>query len=141
LTNASARSATAPTAVDGEGVTAVGDLFDLGDRLVLSLALERCVCDRPRDRLHQSHARRRHVVGLIQLRLVVEGIRPAVLELVQGESDGTAPVKGVSKPGLAARNAEIGSGSTPRNGPGSIATVAADKPRSAMICASSPPVE
>jgi hypothetical protein len=41
----------APTAVDGERVTAVGDLVDLGDRGVLSLALERCVCDRPRHRV------------------------------------------------------------------------------------------
>src|SRR5215217_3469729 len=40
-----------PTAVDGERVTAVGGLFDLGDRRVLSLALERCVCDRPRHRV------------------------------------------------------------------------------------------
>ena len=30
----------APTAVDGERVTAVGDLFDLGDRRVVSLAFE-----------------------------------------------------------------------------------------------------
>ena len=49
--------------------------------------------------------------------------------------------KGFRSTGLADRNAEIGSGSTPRNGPGSIATVAADRPRSAMICASNPPVE
>ena len=124
----------APAAVDGERVTAVGDLFDLGDSGVVPLALERCVCDRPRHRvvflsiedqqrpairvlgvqlclgprvqigvghLHQRHAWRRHVVGLVQPLglLVVEGIRPAVLELVQGESDGAAPVQGVSKHG------------------------------------------
>src|SRR5919201_5051543 len=36
----------APTAVDRERVTAVGDRLDFGDRLVVSLALERRVCDR-----------------------------------------------------------------------------------------------
>jgi hypothetical protein len=39
------------------------------------------------------------------------------------------------------RSAAIGSGSTPRKGPGSIATVAADRPRPARIWASNPPVE
>ena len=42
---------------------------------------------------------------------------------------------------MADLSAEIGSGSTPRKGPGSIATVAADKPRPAIIWASNPPVE
>ena len=42
---------------------------------------------------------------------------------------------------MEALSAEIGSGSTPRNAPGSIATVAADRPRPARIWASSPPVE
>src|SRR6185503_12569664 len=42
---------------------------------------------------------------------------------------------------MADLSAGIGRGSTPRNGPGSIATVAADRPRPAMIWASSPPVE
>jgi hypothetical protein len=40
--------------------------------------------------------------------------------------------KGFRSTGIATRNVEIGSGSTPRNGPGSIATVAADKPRSTL---------
>ena len=58
--------------------------------------------------LHQGHARRRHVVCLVEplrLLLVVEGVRPAVLELVQGEGDGTAPVQGVPEHWLADRNA------------------------------------
>jgi hypothetical protein len=115
-------------------VTAVGDRFDLGDRRVVSLSLERRLCDRHRHRvvllslddqeraairvlrielrlgarvqigkchLHQGHARRRHMVGLVEpLRLlVVQGVRPAVLELVEGEGDGTAAVQGVSKHG------------------------------------------
>ena len=50
-------------------------------------------------------------------------------------------LKGFANTGMADLSADIGSGSTPRNGPGSIATVAADKPRPAMIWASNPPVE
>jgi hypothetical protein len=50
-------------------------------------------------------------------------------------------LSGFLSTGIADRRAEIGSGRTPRNGPGSIATVAADRPRSAIVCASSPPVE
>ena len=38
-------------------------------------------------------------------------------------------------------SAEIGSGSTPRNGAESIATEAAARPRPARICVSSPPNE
>jgi len=38
-------------------------------------------------------------------------------------------------------NAEIGSGGTPRNGAGSIATDTADRPRPARIWVSSPPKE
>src|SRR4051812_40073292 len=48
---------------------------------------------------------------------------------------------GFPSTGEADFNEEIGSGSTPRKGAGSIATVAADNPRPAMICASSPPNE
>jgi hypothetical protein len=47
----------------------------------------------------------------------------------------------VPSPGDADFSAAMGSGSTPRNGAGSIATVAADSPRPAMICASNPPNE
>jgi hypothetical protein len=43
--------------------------------------------------------------------------------------------------GSAERSAEMGSGSTPRNGPGSIATAAAARPRPARICVSRPPDE
>src|SRR5438105_10165878 len=46
---------------------------------------------------------------------------------------------GFPSTGEADFNEEIGSGSTPRKGAESIATVAADSPRPAMICASSPP--
>jgi hypothetical protein len=42
-------------------------------------------------------------------------------------------LSGFPSTGQADLSAEIGSGSTPRNGPGSIATVAADKPRPAII--------
>jgi hypothetical protein len=50
-------------------------------------------------------------------------------------------LSGLESTGSAERRVEIGSGKTPRNGPGSIATVAAERPRSAMIWASKPPVE
>ena len=50
-------------------------------------------------------------------------------------------LSGFLSTGAAERSAETGSGSTPRKGPGSIATVAADSPRSAIIWASRPPVE
>ena len=43
--------------------------------------------------------------------------------------------------GLPERSAEIGSGSTPRNGAGLIATDAVDRPRPARICVSRPPKE
>jgi hypothetical protein len=43
--------------------------------------------------------------------------------------------------GPATLSVETGSGRTPRNRPGSIATVAAESPRPASIWASSPPVE
>ena len=39
------------------------------------------------------------------------------------------------------RKAEIGRGSTPRNGAASTATVAAESPLPATICASNPPNE
>src|SRR3989442_11200953 len=48
---------------------------------------------------------------------------------------------GFPSAGEADLSEEIGSGSTPRKGAGSTATVAADHPRPAMICASSPPNE
>ncbi len=48
---------------------------------------------------------------------------------------------GLLSAGNAARSADSGSGSTPRNGAASTATVAADWPRPAMICAISPPNE
>src|SRR3954471_22468191 len=48
---------------------------------------------------------------------------------------------GFPSTGEADFNEEIGSGSTPRKGAGSIATVAADSPRPPTICASSPPNE
>ena len=56
---------------------------------------------------------------------------------------GTARLRfaGLSSTGDADFSAEIGSGSTPRNGAGSIATDAAARPRPARICVSSPPNE
>ncbi len=48
---------------------------------------------------------------------------------------------GLPSTGHADLSAENGSGSTPRNGAGSIGTVAADSPRPARICASRPPNE
>ena len=48
---------------------------------------------------------------------------------------------GLPRTGNADFSAEIGSGSTPRNGAGSTATDAAERPRPAMICVSSPPKE
>jgi hypothetical protein len=50
-------------------------------------------------------------------------------------------LSGFFSTGSDTRSVETGSGSTPRNGPGSIATVAAERPRSAMSWASRPPVE
>src|SRR5207237_9425335 len=48
---------------------------------------------------------------------------------------------GLLRTGQADFNAENGSGSTPRKGAGSMATVAAARPRPARICARSPPKE
>ena len=48
---------------------------------------------------------------------------------------------GLLSTGEADLSAEIGSGSTPRNGAGSIATEAAERPRPATIWVSSPPKE
>ena len=45
---------------------------------------------------------------------------------------------GSPRTGIAERSEEIGSDSTPRNGAGSIATDAADRPRPATICAQQP---
>src|SRR3954453_12674911 len=50
-------------------------------------------------------------------------------------------VRGLASTGADTLSVDTGSGSTPRNGPGSIATVAADRPRPARIWAMSPPVE
>jgi hypothetical protein len=50
-------------------------------------------------------------------------------------------VRRLPSAGEAAFNAETGKGRTPRNGAGSIATVAFATPRPARICASSPPKE
>ena len=50
-------------------------------------------------------------------------------------------LSGLCSTALATRSAEIGSGSTPRNGAGSIATEAAERPRPATICVSRPPNE
>src|SRR5260221_10419268 len=49
--------------------------------------------------------------------------------------------KGFVRTGEAARRAEIGSGSTPRNGAGSIATEAAESPRPARVWVNRPPNE
>ena len=48
---------------------------------------------------------------------------------------------GLPSTGDADFSAEIGNGSTPRNGAGSMATDAADSPRPARICVSRPPNE
>ena len=48
---------------------------------------------------------------------------------------------GLLSTGEADRNAETGSGKTPRNGAGSIATVTDARPRPAVICARRPPNE
>ena len=50
-------------------------------------------------------------------------------------------VSGLSKNRPATLSVENGRGRTPRKTPGSIATVAAERPRPASICASKPPVE
>ena len=50
-------------------------------------------------------------------------------------------VSGLTRNGPATLIVEAGSGRTPRKTPGSIATVAAERPRPASICASKPPVE
>jgi hypothetical protein len=49
--------------------------------------------------------------------------------------------RGFNRNGPAALSVERGSGRTPRNTPGSIATVAAESPRPASIWANKPPVE
>jgi hypothetical protein len=72
------------------------------------------------------------VVEPLRLLLVVEGVRPPVLELIEGEGDRAPPV-GFRSTGAADFSELNGSGSTPRKGPASIATDAADSPRSAIM--------
>ena len=72
--------------------------------------------------------------------VLVDGVGEGVAELLVGERDGAVAVGGVARaPAMPTRRAEIGSGSTPRNGAGSIATDAADRPRPARIWVSRPP--
>jgi hypothetical protein len=85
--------------------------------------------------LHQSHPGASHVVGVVQVPrlLVVEGVGPSVLELIEREGDRAAPLSGFRSTGPADFNADTGRGRTPRNGPGSMATEAAESPRSAIM--------
>src|SRR6516165_9995438 len=116
----------APAMVDREGVAPVGNLHDLGHGGVAPLPLVGGVRDRPRHRvvLRAIDDQQRTAVGAgrVDLRL-----RPRV--------------SGLTRNGPTPRSTEAGRGSTPRKTPGSIATVAAARPRPASICASKPPVE
>jgi hypothetical protein len=93
--------------------------------------------------LGQGDPRPGHVAGLEEaLRLaLIEGIRPAVCELAEGERDRAASIPGFNRKGPLALSVETGSGRTPRNTPGSMATVAAESPRPASIWANNPPVK
>ena len=73
--------------------------------------------------------------------LLVQRVRPAVLELVERELSLPARVRGSTRNGPTRSSTEKGSGRTPRKTPGSIATVAAERPRLRCISASRPPVE
>src|SRR6266508_2660623 len=96
--------------VDGERVPAVGHLDDFGHALVVLLLLVGGVGDR-----------RRH------------GVVPLAGDDQQRTTAGVGGVDLGLGPGV-----EIGSGSTPRNGAGSIATDTAARPRPARIWVSSP---
>jgi hypothetical protein len=80
------------------------------------------------------------VVELLRL-LLAQRVRPAVLELAERERDRAAARERVDQERAHPLSTEAGRGRTPRKTPGSIATVAADSPRPASICASKPPVE
>ena len=96
-----------------------------------------------RGRLEERRAGRRHRVRLVELLglVLAHGVGEREAELLVGERDGAVAVGGVAEDRRADLSAEIGSGSTPRNGAGSIATDAAERPRPARICVSSPPKE
>src|SRR5215472_4716390 len=72
--------------------------------------------------------------------LLVQRVRPAVLELVERERDRAATRERVDQERAHPLQHRDGNGRTPRKTPGSIATVAADRPRPASICATRPPV-
>ena len=87
---------------------------------------------------------RGHRVGLVQLPWPRP--RSRRWRTRSGTGRRSAARRGCGWPGCASTgeptcSAEIGSGSTPRNGAGSIATDAADRPRPARIWVSSPPKE
>ena len=80
--------------------------------------------------LGQGDPRPGHVVGVVKaLRLVlIERVRPAVFELVEGERDGAASIPGV-QPGRSSRlERRRGAAAGRRETPWSMATVAAESP-------------
>jgi len=71
----------------------------------------------------------------------IDGVSECVPKLVVAERDRAMPVGRVAQDGRLALSEDSGSWRMPRNGAASIATVAAESPRPAMICASRPPNE
>jgi hypothetical protein len=80
------------------------------------------------------------VVELLRL-LLVQRVRPAVLELSKVSVIARPRVRGLIRNGPTPLSTEPGGGRAPRRTPGSIATVTAERPRPASICASRPSVE
>ena len=87
--------------------------------------------------------------GLLAQMLAGRGLAAATVAIDPGVFRGVLPlpasvlrgVSGLTRNGPTPLSTEAGRGRTPRKTPGSIATVAADSPRPASICASKPPVE
>jgi hypothetical protein len=85
--------------------------------------------------LHERNPGRRHVVAVIELPglIVASAFAHPYLNWSSVKATARLRFNGLASTGAAERSAETGSGSTPRNGPGSMATVTADSPRSAII--------
>ena len=97
-----------------------------------------------RRRLEQRLARRRDRVRLVQLLRLVLGRRRSRTRTGTGRTSAGrrgCGCAGCRAPASADLSAENGSGRTPRNGAGSIATETAESPRPATICVSRPPKE
>jgi hypothetical protein len=93
--------------------------------------------------LEERLTRRSHRVPVEELLglVVADRVGEGVVELLEGQWDGSMLVARVRQDRAGDRRAEIGSGTTPQKGAASIATVAAESPLPATIWANSTPNE